>query len=189
MALLHLDEGGAFPHERRTPERSTANRKAWRFRTNTGFPGSAKDKSRGSALRSTFRAGPVTNQKETVHSYPIFMPLCRKGPGVSLSRFVVEFSQRGSCRTYDPYVKPGPENGSSQSRWPGWAEIHGFLSEEGFLSGKFPVVRFGQWSVSASGRFRWVQTSVRGCHRRHFPLQGGSVCQLCIFFDSGRHSV
>ena len=89
----------------------------------------------------------MTNQKETVHSYPIFMPLCRKGPGASLSRFVVEFSQRGSCRTYDPYVKPGPENGSSQSRRPAWAEIHGVLSEEGFLSGKFPVVGFGQWSV------------------------------------------
>ena len=141
----------AFPHERRTPERSRAGRRAWRFRTNTGFPGSAKDKSRGSALRSTFRAGPVTNQKETVHSYPIFMPLCRKGPGASLSRFVVEFRQRGSCRTYDPHVKPGLENGSSQSRWPEWAEIHGFPSGEGFLSGKFPVVGFGQWSVSVVG--------------------------------------
>ena len=118
----------------------------------------------------------MTNQKETVRSYPIFMPLCRKGSDASLSRFVVEFSQRGSCRAYDPYVKPGPENGSSQSRWPGWGDIHGFLYEEGFLSGKFPVVSFGQWSVSVVGFSR--------CRLQAGDATGGIfLCWEGLFFN------
>ena len=93
-----------------------------------------------------------------------------------------------------------PKNGSSQSRGPGRAEIHGFLYEDGFLSAKFSVVGFGQWLVLASGWFwpvvgfgQW-SVSVGADFRQRMPQEafssaGGGICQFTVFFDSCRHSV
>ena len=73
-----------------------------------------------------------------------------------------------------------PKNGSSQSRGPGRAEIHGFLYEDGFLSAKFSVVGFGQWLVLASGRF-WPVVGFSRCRLQAANATGG------IFLRWGGH--